>query len=195
MPLDIGGAAGPVDESECIAAARAGDADAFRRLVDLYRDRVYNFLLRMVKHHEEAEDLAQEVFVRVWRHLGDYDMRWAFRTWLFCIARNLALNALRTPRAVILSIETGFEDGHEPLQIADSAATPSQQALSREQRRRLAEAVEAMPPRLAMLFTLFYQEEMSIAEIAQVTGMTAGAVKVALYRIRETLKERFRGEA
>ena len=79
-------------ERQWVAAAQGGDPDVFRRIVELYRDRLYTFLLRLVRHHEEAEDLAQETFVRAWRHLPDYDSRWAFRSWLFTLARNLALN-------------------------------------------------------------------------------------------------------
>lgn len=177
-----------VRERQWVAAARSGDSEAFRRIVELYQDRLFTFLLRMVRQHEEAEDLAQEVFVRAWRHLDAYDAKWAFRTWLFSIARHLALNALRRPRAVIVSIEGGGDEEHPALPLATADASPADQAIAREQRRRLTRALDDLTPRAAMVFTLFYQEEMSIAEIAQTVGMTPGAVKVTLHRARETLK-------
>jgi len=179
-------------ERQWVAAARDGDPEAFRSLVQTYQDRLFTFLLRMVRHHEEAEDLAQEAFVRAWRHLASYDPRWAFRTWLFSIARHLALNALRRPRATIISIDSGGDEGRSELALASPNGSPADQAAIREQKRRLARALEDLTPRAAMVFTLFYQEEMSIAEIAQTVGMSSGAVKVALHRVRETLKTRMR---
>lgn len=177
-------------ERQWVAAAQGGDPDAFRRIVELYRDRLYTFLLRLVRHHEEAEDLAQETFVRAWRHLADYNSRWAFRSWLFTLARNLALNTLRRPRATIVSIEAGEMDGQLGLALAATTASPADQAAVREQKRRLSQALGQLSAQAAMVFTLFYQEGMAIAEIAQTVGMTAGAVKVALHRARERLRRR-----
>jgi RNA polymerase sigma-70 factor (ECF subfamily) len=183
-----------IREREWVAAAQRGDHEAFRQIVELYQDRLFTFLLRMVRQHEEAEDLAQEAFVRAWRHLDAYDARWTFRTWLFSIARHLALNALRRPRAIIISIEGGGDPAHPGLALASADSSPAEQAAVREQRRRLARALDDLTPRAAMIFTLFYQEAMSIAEIAQTVGMTAGAVKVALHRARETLKSKMKNE-
>ena len=177
-------------ERRWVAAARAGDPEAFRRIVDLYQARVFTFLIRMVRHHEEAEDLAQETFVRAWRNLQSYDARWAFRTWLFTIARHLALNALRRPRATIISLDRGERDNEPPLALASFDASPAERAVASEQKRRLAKALEGFSPRTAMIFTLFYHEEMCIAEIAQTVGTTPGAVKVALHRAREALRSR-----
>jgi len=153
----------------------------------MYRARVFTFVLRVVKQYEEAEDIAQETFLRAWRYLARYNESRPFRSWLFAIARNLALNALRRPRAVIVSLD-GEGGGRLVATIASSADSPAAEALSREQRRRLAAALQQLTPRAAMVFTLFYQEGMSIAEIARVAGMTRGAVKVALHRARETLR-------
>jgi len=177
-------------ERRWVAAAQGGDPDAFRRIVETYRDRLYTFLLRLVRHHEEAEDLAQEAFVRAWRHLSGYDSRWPFRAWLFTIARNLALNALRRPWATIISIEAGAEDGRNALALAAATASPAEQAVTGEQKRRLGQALGQLSVQAAMIFTLFYQEGMAISEIAQTVGMTAGAVKVALHRARQTLRRR-----
>ena len=177
-------------ERQWVAAARRGDTEAYRRVVELYQARIYTFLLRMVRQREEAEDLAQETFVRAWRNLDHYDERWAFRTWLFTIARNLALNVLRRPRAAIVSIHGDERDDRPPPAIAAAGPSPAERAVHSERQRRLVEALEQMAPRAAMIFTLFYQEEMSIADIARTTGMTQGAVKVALHRTRETLRQR-----
>lgn len=177
-------------ERRWVAAARAGDPEAFCRIVDLYQARVFTFLIRMVRHHEEAEDLAQETFVRAWRNLQSYDARWAFRTWLFTIARHLALNALRRPRATIISLDGGDYGSVFPAALASANASPVERATVSEQKRHLAKALEHISPRAAMVLTLFYQEEMTIAEIAQTVGTTPGAVKVALHRAREALRSR-----
>jgi RNA polymerase sigma factor (sigma-70 family) len=93
---------------------------------------------------------------------------------------------------MILSIDGAGEGEGAPPAPAASGASPSDEAAVREQKRRLAQALTTLPPRSAMIFTLFYQEEMSIAEIAQTVGMSAGAVKVALHRTREALKSRLK---
>jgi len=181
-------------ERAWLAAARAGDPEAFRRLVEWHQDRVFTFLLRIVKQREEAEDLAQETFVRAWRHLARYDERWAFRTWLFGIARHLALNALRRPRATIVSLDGGDGDEPGPARVLAAAGpSPADEAAARERRQRLAGAVANLAPRAAMIFTLFYQEELSIAEIARAIDMSPGAVKVALHRLREALRKQLTG--
>ena len=178
-------------ERQWIAAARAGDPEAFCRIVELYQDRIFTFLLRMVRQREEAEDLAQETFVRAWQYLSRYDSRWAFRTWLFTIARNLAVNVLRRPRAMIVSLDGG-DDTLPPAALASFDASPAERATVREQKQRLAKALDHLSPQAAMAFTLFYQEQMSIAEIARAVGSTRGAVKVALHRARETLRTQLR---
>jgi len=188
----IEGESNEARERQWVAAARCGDSEAFRQIVELYQNRLYTFLLRMVRHHEEAEDLAQEAFVRAWRHLDVYDAKWPFRTWLFSIARNLALNTLRRPRATIISIESGGDEEKPAVVLAATSASPADEAGTREQRRHLMRALEDFPPRAAMVFTLFYQEGMSVVQIAQVAGMSPGAVKVMLHRVRETLKNKMR---
>lgn len=178
-------------QRQWIAAARAGDPEAFCRIVELYQDRIFTFLLRMVRQREEAEDLAQETFVRAWQHLSRYDPRWAFRTWLFTIARNLAVNVLRRPRAMIVSLDGG-DDTLPPAALASFDTSPAERATVREQKQRVARALDHLSPQAAMVFTLFYQEQMSIAEIARTIGATRGAVKVALHRARETLRTKLR---
>ena len=108
------------EERRLVVAARSGDHSAFRRIVDMYRARVFTFVLRVVKQYEEAEDIAQETFLRAWRYLARYNESRPFRSWLFAIARNLALNALRRPRAVIVSLDgeghlaiTAIEENYE----------------------------------------------------------------------------------
>jgi RNA polymerase sigma-70 factor (ECF subfamily) len=91
---------------------------------------------------------------------------------------------------VIVSIDAGVGENRNEPSVPSTGASPAEQAAVREQKRRLAEALDTLTPRAAMIFTLFYQEEMSIAEIAPVVGMKPGAVKVALHRAREVLRER-----
>ncbi|MBM3333299.1 sigma-70 family RNA polymerase sigma factor, partial [Candidatus Sumerlaeota bacterium] len=113
---------------------------------------------------------------------------WPFRTWLFCIARNLALNALRRPRAEVVSIAEVTADGDRDRSIVAAAPSPVEQAIARERQRLFERALETLSPRAATIFTLFYQESMSIAEVAHVVGARSGTIKVALHRLRETLK-------
>ena len=181
---------GPNDESgawdrQCVIRTRHGDSAAFGLLVDHYASRIYAHLYRLVGSREEAEDLAQETFLRAYRYLDRYDTSRVFRTWLYTIATNTGLNALRTRRR---QGDTVPLDELYPL--SDAKVEEGWRVLEREERRdTVAKAIEKLSPRSALLIDLHYREGMTLREAGEIVGMSEGAAKVALLRARRALRE------
>jgi RNA polymerase sigma-70 factor (ECF subfamily) len=179
-------------ESRELARACDGDTKAFDRLVDAYKQRIFTHVLRMVNHREDAEDLTQEAFMRAYRYLHLYDPSRPFRSWMYAIATNTALNGLRARGR--RGIEASFDDEWRPsaaeTPLNNPAPDPRQGAARSELADRLSEAVSALAPAHAALIHLHYTEGMSIREAAEVVGMSEGAAKTALCRARKQLRKR-----
>ncbi len=169
--------------------AQGGDDSAYEALVERYSVRIFTHVLRMVKSREEAEDITQEVFVKAFRALAQYDVSRPFRSWLYAIATNAALNALRTARRRGVSIALDDDDraAHDAMVASDDGHGI---IARRERALRVTDAVKELPPRSAALVHLHYFEGMSIREAAETVGLSEGAAKVALHRARRDLRER-----
>ena len=192
--LQAGAPAMPESDPAIVRRVLAGDREAFRLLVERHEGHVYRAVLRVAGDADEAEDLAQETFLKAFRHLGRYDERWAFSTWLQTIATRTALNARRArSQAVAASIEAMEEEGRP---LADPRATdPAAAAQRGEWLERLRAEVAVLGQRMRVAFGLRYEEGLSVAEIAAITHSSETAVKVALHRARKALRERLRGFA
>ena len=173
-------------ESECVARVLTGDSAAFDRLVDSYTARIYTHVYRMTRNREEAEDVVQETFLRAYRNLASFDRLRPFRNWLYTIATNLALNALRTRQRRGQTVTLDFEA--ETVEI-DARLEDARALLMRgDVAGRLAQAIGMLPPQPAALVHLHYMEGMSIRESAETLKMTEDAAKVALHRARKRLR-------
>jgi RNA polymerase sigma-70 factor (ECF subfamily) len=181
------------DEALAIAA-REGSETAFRTLVERFERPVYALILRMVHGAEQAEDLAQETFVKAWKALGRFDPERKFSSWLFKIAHNSALDALRRRGEEPLSLDAPVGSDEEPRELpADPAAeNPLRVALGREAGRVLEEALRELRPAYREILLLRFGEELAYEEIAEVTGLPLGTVKVHLFRARAELAKRMR---
>ncbi len=172
------------DEQKLIARAQRGHADAFRAIVDAYKDRLYAFVVRMVRNHHEAEDICQAAFVKAYQSLESYSSNYAFSTWLFTIAYRVALNTLRRQRAH--SGETDFSlipgDGQ------DAATVLSGSEEAQRLRDEVWKAVEQLTPPQRSAVLLFYREGKSCQDIGVVLGVPAVTVKSHLHRAREKLR-------
>ncbi len=175
-------------DAECIAQVRAGHPGAFDRLVQAYSARIYTHLYRLVRNREEAEDLTQEAFIRAYRFLHQYDGRRPFRNWLYTIASNVGLNALRSRQRRGRYESNDASDEHAAA-LAPSAESPLRDAVRQELRDRLLGAVESLPAQAAMLMHLFYFEGLSVQEAAEILGMSEANAKVTLHRARKRLRE------
>lgn len=170
------------------------DAEAFADLVDRYQHRIVGIMHHMLGAKEEAEDLAQEVFLRVYRTRKKYHPQAKFSTWLFTIANNLALNVLRGRKrkpTVPLPAQDSGPLGPRPQEqlVRDLSMTPGTGLQQREMASVIRRALEDLNERQRLAVVLNKFEEMNYAEIAEVMGMSAKAVKSLLSRARARLRE------
>lgn len=176
-----------MDEQVLIRRAQKGDTEAFAGLVALHERFVYNLALRTIKSPEEAEDIAQEAFIRAWQALPSFRLRSTFRTWIYRIVINLCLN--RFPR---LRRELDDLAADEMAEIPESgrpASDPVAHLEHRELRARLHMEIDHLPDSQRLLVSLRYQSELSYEEIAALVGVPVGTVKTGLFRARQRLRQ------
>ena len=173
---------------------RADDRTAFAELVERYQHRLVGIMGHLVGGSAEAEDLAQEVFLRVYRTRHKYTPKAKFSTWLFTIANNLALNAIRDKRRrATLSLEVqdsgfqGLRPGAPPA--SDKSAPPTQHLQQEELAAVVRRALDDLNERQRLAVVLNKFEDMNYADIAEVMGLTSKAVKSLLSRARAKLRE------
>jgi len=167
---------------------------AFQELVQRYNDRVYQQLYLTVTHREEAEDLTQEVFLRVFRHRKSYSPRAKFVTWLFHIVRNIARNALRNRRRrptyhLAAMLPEGESGNWEGLLSDHRLDGPSEPIEKRETRRLVRDALDRLHIRQRMALVMQQYDDQSYGDIAQVLALTPQAAKSLLYRARNQLRQ------
>ena len=170
---------------------KAGDDSSFNSLLQKYRSPLVNFLYRMVRDTATAEDLAQEVFLRVYRARKQYTPSAKFTTWLFRIATNLALNSVRDGRYQKLSISLdAAPDGEDsvPLELPARELRIDQKMIERDRTELIRKAVWALPEKQRAAVLLHKYEEMDYAEIAKVLECSESALKSLLFRAYETLR-------
>jgi len=172
---------------------KAGDDSSFELLLRKYRTPLVNFLNRMVRNSATAEDLAQEVFLRVYRARQDYAPSAKFTTWMFRIATNLALNSRRDGRhhQLDVSIDQPADDRHEdqpPMEVPDRTPGIEQELMARDRAARIRRAVESLPEKQRAAVLLHKYQEMDYDEIARILGCSESALKSLLFRAYETLR-------
>jgi RNA polymerase sigma-70 factor (ECF subfamily) len=170
----------------------AGDMKALRELIEAHQTRVIGTVTKMLGDSADAEDIAQQVFIRVWKSAGRYKPAAKFTTWLFKITRNLVFNeSRRRKRHPIAALDR--EESEHHFQAADErTGTPSAALLDAELQDAIQTAIEQLPaiPRMAIILRRY--EEMPYEEIAQVLKLSVPAVKSVLFRARTELRERLR---
>jgi RNA polymerase sigma-70 factor (ECF subfamily) len=175
-------------DSEVVAAYLASDRRAFDILVDRYQRRLINFVYRTVGDRERAEDLVQEVFIRVHRHLHRFDQSKKFSTWIYTIASNLAKNELRNrsrnPLVLFQAIRKDDETDQRPLQFEDHQSRPDDLFRKRHLRDLVQWAVAQLPEHHRIVFVLRELEGKTYEEIAEITDCNLGTVKSRLNRAR-----------
>ena len=174
---------------------KAGDEQSFGLLLQRYRTPLVNFLYRMVRSREQAEDLAQEVFLRVYRAREDYEPSAKFTTWLFRIATNLALNSLRDHRYQKLEISmdapivADAEEGDErPMEVADEHPDIEQHLVEEARKKMIRHAIEKLPEKQRAAVLLHKYQELDYAEISKILRCSESALKSLLFRAYETLR-------
>ena len=182
-----------LDDSAVVAQFLAGEERAFQELVDRYQTRLLNFVYRTIGDREKAEDLVQEVFIRVYRHLHRFDTSKKFSTWIYTIASNLAKNELRNrsrnPLVLFQTIKKNWEDEDRPLQFEDATSRPDDLYRKRHLRELVDEATAKLPEHHRQVFVLRELEGKSYEEIAEITDCNLGTVKSRLNRARNSFAE------
>ncbi len=172
----------------------AGEDAALNRLMERHAEKLFHFLVRLLNNEAEAEDAAQESFVRLYQHRAKYDPGRKLSTWLYTIAANLARNRLRTlSRHPSVSLDAGGEDGEHNLSeiIPALGATPDESLSSQENAAAVRAAIAALPENLRTPLVLAEYEELPVAEMARVVGCSVKAAETRLYRARQSLREHF----
>ena len=177
-----------IDDSELVARYLDGERFAFNELVDRYQERLLNFIYRTIGDRDRAEDLVQETFVRVYRHLHRFDQTKKFSTWAYTIASNLAKNELRNrsrnPLVLFQAIKKNWDADHRPLEFEDSTYAPDDLFRKRHLREKVEAAVAELPEHHRVVFVLRELEGKTYEEISEITGVTLGTVKSRLNRAR-----------
>jgi RNA polymerase sigma-70 factor (ECF subfamily) len=180
------------EESTWIQQARGGDQNAFGRLVVAYQTPVYNLAYRMLGNKVEAEDAAQEAFLRAYTHLRSYDPNRPFRSWLLSIASHYCIDRLRRRRITWLPLEDEFA---EPYHMTSKSPNPESVTTQREQEEQVQDLLGTLSPTDRAAITLRYWYDCSYEEIAEMLNLTVSAVKSRLHRARRALASSIEGES
>ena len=184
------------DDRELITRAREGDEAAFRELLQRYERPVFNICLRMVRNREEAEDLSQDAFMKVFGMLERYNPAYAFSSWLFKITSNLCIDTIRKRKIDTLPMDQPVqsEAGEFARQYESPGDDPERVYLKGEKMDQLTEAIGGLPPHYRVMIVLRHQQDLSYEEIAEVLDVPLGTVKARIHRAREMLKTRLSGK-
>jgi len=175
-------------DADLVRITLAGDVNAFAAVVERHHRPLQGFLFRLVLNRHDAEDLVQETLVAAYRHLGRYDTRYGFKTWLFTIGRRLAISALRRRRLT--------HPPDRPLpESTDAAGAGDTGVMRREANNDLHAALAELPPAYRQALWLFHVEEMAVADVAAVLGKTGLGTRVLLHRARTALRRQLAGQA
>ncbi|MEM9555144.1 MAG: sigma-70 family RNA polymerase sigma factor [Acidobacteriota bacterium] len=180
----------PTDE-DLVAATLDGDETSFTELVVRYQNRLVSYLHRMLRNEDDAHDLTQEVFVKIYGALDRFDPRYRFSTWLFRVAQNAAIDRIRKRRLKLVSMHRNEPDGDGgDWELPGTDPTPYQDARNVERGFAIRRAIDELPGEYRELISLRHYAELSYDDIAQLKAMPLGTVKNKLFRGRQMLKER-----
>ena len=180
-----------LDDRTLVALVLQGDRDRFTQLVKRYEKRVINYVYRITRRYEEAHDLAQEIFVKVFLALDRYDPKYQFSTWLFRISQNAAIDALRKKTIAEVPMARPADDeggGPTERESADSGVSPYRALSNKQLGAAISKAVQNLPPDYRELIQLRHYAELSYEEIATMKRLPLGTVKNKLFRARNLLK-------
>jgi RNA polymerase sigma-70 factor, ECF subfamily len=180
-----------LDDRTLVERILGGDRDLFTTLVSRYERRLINYVYRITHRYEEAHDLAQEIFVKVYLALDRYDPKYQFSTWLFRIAQNSAIDALRKKSIaeVPLARPTEDEPSGKEREFADDGISPYRALKNKQLSSAIDEAVRKLPADYRELIQLRHFAELSYEEIATMKKLPLGTVKNKLFRARNLLKD------
>ncbi len=184
------------EDAELVRKSLTGDQRACRDLVLRYQRPVFSVLMRVVRRAEDAEDLAQETFVRMFRALDRYDPERPFTAWLFTIATRLAIDHLRRRRVQTVSLtvtQPGSTEERE-LDVEDPGLKPDEVTSNAEEEIIAQDMIDSLPEHYRIVVLLRHQQDLSYEEIAEALNLPLGTVKARIHRARALLKKYIEGQ-
>jgi RNA polymerase sigma-70 factor (ECF subfamily) len=172
-----------IDESLLLARIGRGDTTSFAQLVDRYKDLVFTLSLRMLKNREEAEEVSQDVFIKIYKSLITFKGDSKFSTWVYRVTYNCCLDRLKKNRKHLKDVPI---DKYNENQI-DTIDNALDRLIKKERRKLIRKCVGKLPEDSRAIITLFYFDELSLEEISSITGIESNTVKVKLFRARKKL--------
>ncbi|UQD50790.1 RNA polymerase sigma factor SigW [Bacillus methanolicus] len=171
-----------------------GDQNAFGEIVELYKDKVFQLCYRMLGNRHEAEDIAQEAFIRAYVNINSFNINLKFSTWLYRIATNLCIDRIRKKKPdYYLDAEVSGSDGLTMYsQIAADTALPEEELQSLELQETIQKEISKLPEKYRTVIVLRYIEELSLNEISEILDLPLGTVKTRIHRGREALRQQLR---
>ena len=180
-----------LDDAELIARTQNGDTEAFTPIVHRYRERIYKLIYRWVHHHETAEDLCQEVFLKAWRALPKFKGRSLIYSWLHQIAVNCSKDFIRKQnRRIVFACETLPDNADDVLQMTQRQSGPEEILETEELRDIINESVRQLPPGQRRVFYLYYRDELRIKDIASRLNRSENTIKTHLRQARQKLQQK-----
>ena len=180
-----------MDEKALVQRAVDGDSAAFEALVERYQQQVFNLALRMVASRADAEDLAQEAFIRTWRALPSFHQSAQFSTWLYRLTSNICIDFLRAQkRKKTISLTMLQDDEDKQWDLPDGGPLPEQRMIDREEREALGRAFQSLDPDYRQVLTLRIVNGCSYQEIGEILNLPEGTVKSRLSRARDQLRKK-----
>ncbi len=182
------------EDSVLVKRAIGGDEKAFKNIIKRYKNPVAQIVYKLVRDRNQLEDLTQEVFIKAFQHLNDFDYEHQFASWLFKITNNHCIDYIRKKRLRVYSIDDQLktEDGEMGYEIPDSTYEPDLNLLREQKSRLIRQAIESLPKKYREVIVLRHQEELSYEEIAKKTGLPVNTIKVQLFRAREMMYKSLR---
>lgn len=181
-----------VEDKQFISKAKQGDMAAFEELILQHEKMVYNVALRMMNHSEDAKDISQEVFIKAYRNISNFDERSTFSTWIYRITTNTCIDEMRKRKGKqTFSLDNEFEGekSNWKREVADDADTPEKSILKKEEKNEILMAMEGVSEEYKMVFILRDIQGLSYEEISDILDLTLGTVKSRISRARKNIKE------
>ncbi|MEK3885323.1 RNA polymerase sigma factor SigW [Paenibacillus sp. PL2-23] len=179
-------------ENRLARLALKGDQQAFAELVDLYQDKLYHMAYRMLSNRQEAEDVVQDTFLRVYKNLDRFDETLKFSTWIYRIATNLCIDRLRKRKPTYsLDAESQEYEGLDGYSMIPSDnKTPETELILSDTQRIIHQAMESLPPKYKTVMMLRYIQDLSLQEVGDILGMPVTTIKTRVHRGREFLRKK-----
>ena len=182
------------EDLSLIREALEGNRDSFGALVDKYKDALFNFVYKLMYNRDDAMDVCQDTYLKAYTHLKEFKVEYKFSTWLYTIAINTSRNKLKRRKFAFFSIDKPVQNDDEEItdEPADTAETTEQALLKKEKNELLSEIIRSLSPDYRIPFLLKHEENRSLEEIAGITGLSTGVVKIRIHRARNILFKKFK---